>query len=195
MPPSTIEYTGRKLRVQGSELRVAAADRDRNLALGGRKHPHFARLGTKCWTVVDLQARLSLPLVHHLVQQCVLDLAPVMPPDVSPTHTDFFGLPVLVHHQLTETALHPAGKPNGYLTKGTTEMKEVKSAMGVFQPLQRDPVLRAGPFVTPRPMGQRDVRRDGKSEELPFRCTTPDARHPWIHELNDGPQHVIRREG
>src|SRR3954454_5612199 len=113
MPPSTIEYTGRKLRVQGSELRVAAADRDRNLALGGRKHPHFARLGTKCWTMVDLLAGLSLPLVHHLVQQGVLDLAPIMPPDVSPTHTDFFGLPVLVHHQLTETALHPAGKPNG----------------------------------------------------------------------------------
>src|SRR4051812_20654175 len=113
MPPSTIEYTGRKLRVQGSDLRVGAADRDRNLALGGGKHPHFARLGTKCWTVVDLQAGLGLPLMHHLVQQGVLDLAPVMPPDVSPTDTDFFGLPVLVHHQLTETALHPAGKPDG----------------------------------------------------------------------------------
>src|SRR3954451_18616511 len=74
-------------------------------------------------------------------------------------------------------------------------MKEVESVMGVFQSLQRNPVLGAGPFVTPRPTGERDVRRDGKSEELPFRCTTPDARHPWIQELNDGPQHVIRREG
>src|SRR3954447_26055992 len=108
MPPSTIEYTGRKLRVQGSELRVAAADRDRNLALGGRKYPHFARLGTKCWTVVDLQAGLRLPLVHHLVQQRVLDLGPVMSPEVSPTDPDFLGLPVLVYDQLTEPAFHPA---------------------------------------------------------------------------------------
>src|SRR3954454_2311449 len=74
-------------------------------------------------------------------------------------------------------------------------MQEVESAMGVFQSLQRDPVLSARPFVTPRAMGQRDVRRDRKAEELPLGGATPDPWHPRIQELNDGPQHVIRCEG
>src|SRR3954454_11937353 len=102
MPPSTIEYTGPKLRVQGSELPVGAANRDRNLPFGGRKHPNLARLDTKRRTVVDFLPGLSLPLMDHLMQQRVLHLRPVVVPDVTAADADFFWLSTFIHDQFTQ---------------------------------------------------------------------------------------------
>ena len=59
------------------------------------------------------QTGLRLPLVHHLVEERVLDFGPRMPCDVASADGDLDRLPGPdVHAQLTEPAAHPAGEPD-----------------------------------------------------------------------------------
>jgi hypothetical protein len=86
--------------------------------------------------VIDAQAALRLPLVHHLVQHRVLDLAPWMSCKVPaadrdlerPTGPD-------LHRELAQPGAHPAGKPDRDLTQSSTEVPGIQLLMQRGQPV------------------------------------------------------------
>ena len=95
-------------------IRVASGTDRRDRASSRRCDTHLARLGSEEPAVVDRVAGLVLPLVHHLVQQRLLHLAPPMPRDVPPADGDLDRLPAAdVHAQLAESRPHPAGESDG----------------------------------------------------------------------------------
>src|SRR5215208_3659112 len=57
-------------------------------AAGGRGDAHRAGLGAEVGAVVDRPPGLVLPLVHHLVQQCVQRLVPAVAADVAAADDD-----------------------------------------------------------------------------------------------------------
>jgi hypothetical protein len=87
--------------------------------------------------VIDSQPPLRLPLVHHLVQQRVLDLSPRVPGDVPPAEADLCRTTGLeVHRELAQTALHPTREPDRNFSEGSAEVLTVELAMERLEPVQ-----------------------------------------------------------
>src|SRR5215813_13153139 len=73
-----------------------------------RRDADLARLGPEASSVVDRPARLVLPLMDHLVEQCVEHLLPAVPPEVTPADGNLAGSPVAGCRVVPQPALHAA---------------------------------------------------------------------------------------
>jgi hypothetical protein len=63
--------------------------------------------------MVDPQTGLRLPLVHHLVQQRVLNFDPIVPLDMPPAERELEGPAGSdVNGQLSQATAHAGGEPN-----------------------------------------------------------------------------------
>jgi hypothetical protein len=63
--------------------------------------------------VIHRDTGLGLPLVHHLVQQGMLDLCPEVPGDMAAADRDLQRpASSKVHAQLTKPGPHPPGEPD-----------------------------------------------------------------------------------
>jgi hypothetical protein len=108
-PPPSLEYTARGRAVQGSPSSLANSRWDNDLSLRGGHNSHFSRFGPEAGTMVNPKPRLRLPLMHHLVQEGVLHLGPIVSQDMPPADSNFLrltGIPVC--GKLAQPALHPA---------------------------------------------------------------------------------------
>jgi hypothetical protein len=145
--------------------------------------------------MIHSQPRLGLPLVHHLMQQGVLDLGPRVPIEVSPAHTDFF-CPAShkVHRELAQAALHPAGDPNRDLAQDSAEMLGVQLAMQLLQSMEQPQVSRTSSFPTNRPVRGRSIGLNREVEKLPLRGASERSGNPRIQKPNHSLQHAIGRE-
>ena len=77
--------------------------------------------------MINRESALRLPLVHHLVEHCVLHLGPRMPVYVPPTQGDLAGLSgPAVDRELAQPALHSARQSYGYFGEQATEMTVVQ---------------------------------------------------------------------
>jgi hypothetical protein len=97
--------------------------------------------------VIYAQSALRLPLVHHLVQQRVLDLGPGMTSEMPATDSDLQrpARPNL-NRQLTQPGPHAAGQTDGDLTERSTEMPGIQLMMERDQLVQQKHVARASPL-------------------------------------------------
>jgi hypothetical protein len=78
--------------------------------------------------VVDPEPGLRLPLVHHLVQQGVLDFGPGVPRQVAATHRDLRGAAgAEIGGELSQPGAHPARQPDRNVTQRATEMLRVEA--------------------------------------------------------------------
>ena len=98
--------------------------------LRSRYHTDLPRLLAKRSAVIDPEPTLRLPLVHHLVQHCMLDLGPRMSSQVPATDRDLERLagPDL-HCQLTQPGAHAAGQSNRNLAQCSTEVLGIELMM------------------------------------------------------------------
>jgi hypothetical protein len=191
-PPPSLEYTVRGRAVQGSAGSLANSRWDNDLPLGGGHNSHFPRLAPEAGTMVNPKSRLRLPLMHHLVQEGVLHLRPIMPQEMPPADSNFPRLTsVPVGGKLAQPALHPAGQANRDIAEGATEMTDIEGSVQFSQPIQQCHVSGAG-ALNPRALTRCDIGRDWKSQEFTLGLPSAAPRDARIEELNDGSQHLIR---
>src|SRR6267378_1619388 len=88
---------------------VLPSSRLRNGPTSQRSYPHGPRLGPEAGPVIDDEPLLVLPLVHHLVKQCMQGFVPSIAPDVSPAQHDFRHAAFARRAVVAEPALHPPG--------------------------------------------------------------------------------------
>src|SRR5207244_176010 len=104
-----------------------------------RKHAHHSCAGAKRRTVIHPQARLSLPLMDHLVQHCVLDFRPWMACEMPPADGDLDGpTGSEIDAELAEPGSHPPRYPEREGTQRSTEVLLVESLMELLQPMQKE---------------------------------------------------------
>jgi hypothetical protein len=95
-----------------------------------RNNSDFLRFLSESSAMIDAQAALRLPLVHHLVQHRMLYLAPWMSRKVPAADGDLEGPtgPDL-HRELAQAGAHAAGKPDRDLTQFSTEVPGIQLLM------------------------------------------------------------------
>jgi hypothetical protein len=141
--------------------------------------------------MIDSKPRLGLPLVHHLVQKCVLDLSPTVLGDM-PTAQGELKRPAgpSVHRELPQAAAHPAGEPDRNLPQRPAEMFLVEPAMNYFEPVQQEHVAGAGTLAAPRSRGRVFLHRE--LEKLALGRSAQRPTDPGIEETNDGLENPVR---
>ena len=110
-----------------------------------RLDPDLSCLQSKAATMVDRKTGLRLPLMHHLVQNRVLDFRPRVAQDMTPADGDLGGpTGAEVYRQLSEPGAHPAGDPDRDGAEAAAEMLPVQPLMAGREALQQGDVARAG---------------------------------------------------
>ena len=146
--------------------------------------------------MVDPKVGFRLPLMHHLVQHRVLDLAPGMTSQVSATDGDLerFAGPN-VHGELAQAGTHPAGEPNRDLAQNAVEVAGVQLPVQCGQLVQEDQVSRPRllPGAWSGPRGR--VRLDRERQELSFCGSAKHLRYSRIKKSNNCLQDSVRSKG
>jgi hypothetical protein len=165
-------------------------------SLGGRQHPYLSGLPPKRPPMIDWQPGFRLPLVHHLVQQRVLDFCPTMPSDMlsaereldRPTGPD-------IHGELSQPAAHPAGEPDRDLPQGRAEIFLVEPAMNRLEPVQQQHVARAGTIAMLASRWGRCVLLYRELEKLELGHSAQCPRDPGVEKTHDCLEHPVGRVG
>jgi hypothetical protein len=142
--------------------------------------------------MVHPQPCLRLPLVHHLVQQGVLDLGPAVPRNVPPADRKLdWAAGLDVHRKLAQAAAHSGGESDPDFVEQPAEVPEVEVAMKRLQPVEQEQVTGAGTLPAGGPL-RRGVLLDRKPKELPLSGPSKRPRNPGIEEPNNRLKHAIR---
>jgi hypothetical protein len=138
----------------------------------------------------------GLPLVHHLVQQGVLDLGPWVPRDVTPTDGDIERAAGLdLDRELAQTGAHAARKPDRDLVQGPAEVLGVKSLVKAGESVQEDQIARAGPLPRAGPRPGRGVLLYRKRQELALGRPPEYPGDSRIQEPDNRLEDTIRGKG
>jgi hypothetical protein len=98
-------------------------------------------------TVVHRKAGFSLPLVHHLVQQGMLDLGPRVPGDMAAADRDFQRpAGVKVNAQLTEPAAHSTREPDREAPEYSAEVLAVEPLVSLAEAVEQQQVAWSRPL-------------------------------------------------
>ncbi len=145
--------------------------------------------------MIDLKPGLRLPLVDHLMQQRVLNLAPRVPRDVAAAdgNTEWTSGSDL-HRELTEAGAHAARYPDRNLPQRPTEVLEVELPVQAHQSEKHRNITRPRAFSAFGSGARWRMLLNWKREELTLGPEAQRPRHPGVQELDDGLQHSIRRK-
>ena len=142
--------------------------------------------------MIDSKPGLSLPLVHHLVQQCVLDFCPTLPGDMSPADGKL-ERPAGpdIHRELPQAPVHPAGEPDRNLPQSSAEVFLVEPAMNRLEPVQQKHVAGTGALAAAGSRRRRRVLLHRELEKLALGEAAERARDSRVEEPNDCLEHPI----
>ncbi len=135
-----------------------------------------------------------LPLMHHLVEQCVDGLVPPMTADVAAADYDLGRSALLSSPRVvTEAAFQTAGDPNRHLAELSPELFAIQPRMprnelGHVRLVGRMSFFRRASRARLRPR----VRRNSVREKSPSRLSAL-APCPGLNEVDDRLEHMIRR--
>ena len=159
-----------------------------------REHTDLSRLLAEGGAVVDLAPGLGLPLVDHLVQHGVLDLAPRVVGEVSAAQRNLDRLPgAEVDAHLTQAGAHAAREPDRDLAEPAAEVLPVELLVQLPEPVEERQVAGVGPLGRALP-GSGRVQLDRKREENQLGPSSIDPRGAGVQEADDGGEHPIGRE-
>jgi hypothetical protein len=146
--------------------------------------------------MVDRKTGLRLPLMHHLVQNRVLDFRPRVAKDMTPADGDLGGpTGCEVYRQLSEPGAHPAGDPDGDGAEAAAEMLPVQPLMAGREAPQQGDVARAGALAAGPARGRWRVQLHREAQELPLGETAHGTGQSRIQEPDDRAKHPVRRAG
>src|SRR6266542_6802137 len=109
--------TGKLLRPSGDRSARRCGDPDR------------ARLVAERAAVIELEALLILPLMHHLVEERVRRFLPAVAPDMPPADRDFSGSVSIVGRVVTKSRSHAARHSNQNRLQRTVEPLRIVDRM------------------------------------------------------------------
>jgi hypothetical protein len=145
--------------------------------------------------MIDREAALCLPLVHHLVQHRVLHLAPRVPRHVTPTQGDLQRVSVPeVDAQFAKPTPHPSRKADGDLAQHSAKVLGVEPVVELTQAMKQKQISRSRALAPARAACRR-VLLHGKVEKFPLGRTPERSRKPGIKEPDDGEEDPVGREG
>jgi hypothetical protein len=146
--------------------------------------------------MIDSKPGLSLPLVHHLVQQRVLDFCPTVPGDMLPAQGKLHRpAGPDIHGELPQAAAHSPGEPNRDLPQRPPEMLLVEPAMELLEPVKQQHVARAGTLAALRSRRGWRVLLHRELEKLALGNAAERPRNPAVEETHDRLEHPVGRVG
>jgi hypothetical protein len=146
--------------------------------------------------VVDLQFGLGLPLVHHLVQQRVLDLSPTVPGDMLPAQGEL-ERPTGpdIHRELAQPPAHPAGEPDRNLSQSPGEVPLVELVIERLQPVKQEDIPWTGTLAAAGSRRGWCVHFYRELEKLALGHSAQRPRNPGVEVPNDCHEHPVGRVG
>jgi hypothetical protein len=146
--------------------------------------------------MIDSKPGLGLPLVHHLVQQRVLDLCPTVPGDMLPAQGELERTAGPdIHGELSQPAAHSAGEPDRDLPQSPAEMILVEPAMEFLEPVKQQHVAGAGALAAAGPRRRWCVLLHRELEKLALGHAAERTRDSRIEEPNDCLEYPVGRVG
>jgi len=143
--------------------------------------------------MIERMAALVLPLMHHLVQQCVQCLVPTVSSQMTPTDRDLAALVRVRRGIVTEAAPHPTRDANGYRLERAMEMFGVELRVILGQSVSRRLIVWARAFAARRSSRRRAGRSlHSERHDSPL-CHTTLATRSSFDERNDRTVHLFRR--
>lgn len=116
--------------------------RSRNISPRERNYPNRPRLPPKLSAMVNPQPALVLPLMNHLVQQCMDGLFPTVALDMPAADNDLGGVPVLAAPCVVpEPALHSPRHPYRHPFQLTTKLRSIQRRMLALESIDK-PLIR-----------------------------------------------------
>ena len=146
--------------------------------------------------MIDSKPSLGLPLMHHLVQQRVLDFRPTVPGDVLPAQGEL-ERPTGpdIHGQLPQPPAHPAGEPDRNLPQSPAEVFLVEPAMEFLEPVQQKHVTGTGALASPRSRRRRGMLLHRELEKLALGHAAERPTDSRVEEPNDCLEHPVGSVG
>jgi len=130
--------------------------------VGARFRADRSRLGPKSLPVVDLVSGFGLPLMDHLVEQCVLHLRPRVPLQMSAAHRNLNHLvAVRMDRHLAESRAHPVGDAKPDLGQSAAEVSGIQFLVRLGETHQERPVSRGASPAGPR-LAAAEIGVDGE---------------------------------
>lgn len=153
-----------------------------------RVDTHRAGAVTKHLAMIQRQVSLGLPLMDHLVQECVVHRRPAIPAKVAIAHGDLRTWEQGVHGQLSEPGSHAPRDAKRHAPQLTAKTPAIQLCMPARQLFDEGKIVRAHSWRSAR---GGSVKLNGEGDNFVARRAAPFAEDAGPQESDDGPQHPI----
>lgn len=147
--------------------------------------------------MIETKSGFDLPLVHHLMENCVLHFVPRVIPEVGAADPNLQCLAGFrVDAELTQPGLHSPREPEGDFRELTVKVEEVQPLVRSSKIMENSDIAGARSFAAfGAASGGRSVKVDREGEKGVLEGAPKPPGYPGTQKAHDGLEYPVRRHG